>query len=825
MAGEDITEKNAPTAQDEPKMNDKNPEGIEDADSESAATSSNSTNGIMTPATTEDEVSQPELPSWFKSCIKTFEELAECDIPLTINDASNNQAPETEKPDHYVIDSVMYESLFDIVFPRGTKEQQDDSDMEPPRKFCHDAMALRMPHESHGQQFLNLVVQRFARDIGADIITLGLHDFENLATHFATLSGHSLPEGMSTFRDLYFEEPEKPSETPKSDEKPGTSSSDPEKPKSTDTEPEKPEKPEPEKEARKKLPFPFAQLFTSTLDKRGSQVGTPENKERPIIILLPEVADDFYKSPRNVLTHLRDAVKEAKDQGKEIAVIAIDNQEDRIYGCYYWGPSPSDDDGFLSDLGFNPVKAVQIIVPVKTDLQKKLLEQDHKKTTQKVNIRKLQRKVQEGQKVPSFSGSLEPHVDWRLSEESFATKRLNDPNFNDREIELTASALGTNSDIENVERVFARLKVLHEWMEEEEKTPPPGQWDSLHEDARKAIETIKGDSCKYKHENSLLDSIVSSDTVEQSWKDIEVDEDTKSTIKQLVDLASSDPKSQYGLLSKSRIRGALLYGPPGTGKTQLARVLAHEYKAVMIHVSAAELESKWVGESEKQIKALFNLGSMVAPSIIFIDEADALFRKRGPDDRSWERSRLNELLNQQDGLKASKMPPFLLLATNHPNDLDDAVMRRVPARLFIGLPSRSAREKIFSIFLRDEKVDPSVNLSQLAGRTAGFTGSDIKTICTQAALICQDELDKAEKSSETRVLTKGHFDAALARTGPTVSDGAVRQIRDFAKKFDPSAVQKMDRAASRAQEFPLPSPWRNIADPGLTALDGIWRGV
>ncbi|KAI1658946.1 AAA-domain-containing protein [Daldinia decipiens] len=784
MTGEDITGKNAPTAQDMPTVNDKISEGIQDDNSESAATLEDSTNEIMTPATTEDDVAQPELPPWFKSCIKTFEELVECDIPLTINDSSSNQAPETERPENYVIDSVMYESLFDLVFPQDTKGQQDHSDMDLPIKFRHDAMALRMPHISHGQQFLNLVVQRFARDIGADIITLGLHDIENLATHFATLSGHSLPVGMSTFRDLYFVKPSP-------------------------------------KQERKKLPFPFAQLFASTSDKRGSsQRATAGKQERPIIILLPEVAEDFYKCPRDILTHLRGAVNEARSQGQEIAVIAIDNQNDPVYGSY-WPPPPSDDGEFLFDLGFNPVSAVQVIVPIKTDLQKRLLEQDCKKVIQKVNIRKIQERIRERQKARSFSGLLEPHVDWKLPSESFATKRLNDPYFKDREMELIASALGANLTIENVEKAFARLKMLNEWMQEKEETSPSGQWDRLHEDARRAIETIKGDSIKYEYEHILLDSIVNSDTVEQSWKDIEVDEDTKSTIKQLIDLASSDPKSQYGLLSKSRIRGALLYGPPGTGKTQLARVLTHEYKAVMIHVSAAELQSKWVGDSEKLIKALFNLGSMVAPSIIFIDEADALFRKRGSDDRSWERSHLNELLNQQDGLKASKIPPFLLLATNHPNDLDDAVMRRVPARLFIGLPSRSAREKILGIFLRDEKVDSSVNFSHLAGRTAGFTGSDIKTICTQAALICQNELDKSDKSGETRVLTKGHFDAALARTGPTVSDGAIQQIRDFAKKFDPSAIQKMDRIGRDQETSDLPK--EDVADPAHTTLDDIWR--
>jgi SpoVK/Ycf46/Vps4 family AAA+-type ATPase len=164
----------------------------------------------------------------------------------------------------------------------------------------------------------------------------------------------------------------------------------------------------------------------------------------------------------------------------------------------------------------------------------------------------------------------------------------------------------------------------------------------------------------------------------------------------------SNPKSAYGVLKKGRINGALLYGPPGTGKTHLARVLARESNAVMIHASGAELVSKWVGETEKLIKGLFNLGRMVSPSIIFIDEADALFRARGSDDRDHERSRMSQLLNETDGLKRAANPPFVLLATNFPHQLDNAVLRRVPGRLYIGLPSAPARKRIFSICLTEE---------------------------------------------------------------------------------------------------------------------------
>uniref|UniRef100_A0A0B7JSE5 AAA+ ATPase domain-containing protein n=1 Tax=Bionectria ochroleuca TaxID=29856 RepID=A0A0B7JSE5_BIOOC len=254
-------------------------------------------------------------------------------------------------------------------------------------------------------------------------------------------------------------------------------------------------------------------------------------------------------------------------------------------------------------------------------------------------------------------------------------------------------------------------------------------------------------------DESLLSML---DDVNQGWSAIEIEEDLKQAITQMLDLASSNPDQQAGILRHSRINGVLLYGPPGTGKTHLARVLAHEYGAVMIHVSAAELENKYVGETEKAIKGLFNLAAMVYPSIIFIDEADSLFRKRQPDDYDWTRSRLNTLLAQTDGLIKNRRQPFLLIATNHPGDLDEAILRRL-------------------------------RLRDIAARTTGFTGSDLHTVCVQAALIGQAEQRKHGGEQARRVLKHAHFEEALGRCGPTVSDSAMEAIREFAEKFDPSA--------------------------------------
>ncbi|KAF1979881.1 AAA-domain-containing protein, partial [Bimuria novae-zelandiae CBS 107.79] len=287
------------------------------------------------------------------------------------------------------------------------------------------------------------------------------------------------------------------------------------------------------------------------------------------------------------------------------------------------------------------------------------------------------------------------------------------------------------------------------------------------------------------------------------WSDIQLDVEIEETIKQMVDQPANTGRAAYGILKKGRIGGALLYGPPGTGKTHLARVLARECQATMLSASAADIVSMWVGETEKAIKGLFNLGRMLAPSIIFIDEADSLFHARGPGDRSWERSRTNQLLTEMDGLVKLKTAPFVLLATNFPRQLDHAVLRRTPSRLHIGLPSFEGRKNIFRICLREETVNDDVDWEDLSRKSMGYSGSDIQIVCVQAALICQASPTDVDAQG-IRILKKVHFDRAFLRSAPTVSAAALSQIREFAKEFDPGTWSKMkadsemqSRAAAR----------------------------
>ncbi|KAI4286426.1 MAG: hypothetical protein L6R35_004323 [Caloplaca aegaea] len=244
----------------------------------------------------------------------------------------------------------------------------------------------------------------------------------------------------------------------------------------------------------------------------------------------------------------------------------------------------------------------------------------------------------------------------------------------------------------------------------------------------------------------------------------------------------------YGILKRGRIGGALLYGPPGTGKTHLARVLARESKTITICASAADIEGAYVGETEKAIQGLFNLGRMLSPCIIFLDEADSLFGSRKSGDKIWERSRINQLLHEMDGVKKFRSGPFTLLATNFPYELDSAVLRRVPSRIHIGLPSLEARQRIFQTYLAEEELHPDVNLCDLAEKSQGYTGSDIQTGCVQAALICDTFIGHDAR----RHIMNIHFDKAFRRSAPTVSQGALAKIKDFSKEYNPSALERKE---------------------------------
>jgi len=250
---------------------------------------------------------------------------------------------------------------------------------------------------------------------------------------------------------------------------------------------------------------------------------------------------------------------------------------------------------------------------------------------------------------------------------------------------------------------------------------------------------------------------------------------------------------KYGVLATDRIPGVLLYGPPGTGKTLLARAVAKESGATVLEVSGSEVFDMYVGEGEKNVKAIFSLAKKLSPCVVFIDEADAIFGSRhSHSTRTTHREIINQFLKEWADMQSNA---FIMVATNRPFDLDDAVLRRLPRRILVDLPTVEDRQEILKIHLAAEILAPSVSLQSLAEQTTLFSGSDLKNLCVSAALACVREENaaatkaKAEKQSftfpEKRTLDDRHFQTALQEITASISDdmSSLTAIRKFDEKY------------------------------------------
>lgn len=296
-----------------------------------------------------------------------------------------------------------------------------------------------------------------------------------------------------------------------------------------------------------------------------------------------------------------------------------------------------------------------------------------------------------------------------------------------------------------------------------------------------------------KHEKKLLHGVIDAQEIKVGFEDVHATDDTKEALRTLTTLALTRPDAfQYGVLAKDKLSGILLYGPPGTGKTMLAKAVAKQSGATMLTVSGSDIYNMYVGEGEKNVRAVFSLAKKLAPTVIFIDEGDAILGSRGDGERKSHRELINEFLKEWDGM--NETTAFIMVATNRPFDLDDAVLRRLPRKLLVDLPDQKDREAILRLHLKDETLDSEVSIAQLAEKTPLYSGSDLKNVAVSAALAAvREENEEAEKSQgdgvktypERRVLKQKHFDKALEEISASVNEdmGSLRAIKQFDERY------------------------------------------
>ncbi|MCD6372096.1 MAG: CDC48 family AAA ATPase [Thermococcus sp.] len=279
------------------------------------------------------------------------------------------------------------------------------------------------------------------------------------------------------------------------------------------------------------------------------------------------------------------------------------------------------------------------------------------------------------------------------------------------------------------------------------------------------------------------------------WDDIGGLEDVKEELKEAVEWPLKYPEAFIGL-GITPPKGILLYGPPGTGKTLLAKAVATESEANFIAIKGPEVLSKWVGESEKNIREIFRKARQAAPTVIFIDEIDAIAPRRGTDVNRVTDRLINQLLTEMDGIQENS-GVVVIGATNRPDIIDPALLRpgRFDRLILVPAPDEKARLEIFKVHTRRVPLAEDVSLEELAKRTEGYTGADIEAVVREAAMLAMRRalqegiIRPGMKADEVRgkvKVTMKDFEEALKKIGPSVSKETMEYYRKIQEQFKQS---------------------------------------
>ncbi|CAG9800374.1 unnamed protein product [Chironomus riparius] len=317
-------------------------------------------------------------------------------------------------------------------------------------------------------------------------------------------------------------------------------------------------------------------------------------------------------------------------------------------------------------------------------------------------------------------------------------------------------------------------------------TPPLRSRTPQGQQPTQNIISVKG--VEQKLVQTIMDEIIEGGQ-KVEFNDIAGNEAAKQALKEMVILPAVRPELFTGL--RTPAKGLLLFGPPGNGKTLLARAVANECAATFFSISAASLTSKYVGDGEKMVRALFSVARELQPSIIFIDEIDSLLSERSQSEHEASRRLKTEFLIQFDGLPTNSTESekiVVMAATNRPTDLDEAALRRFPKRVYVTLPDFDTRLVLLSSLLQKQNSPLKEDeLKILARATEGYSGSDLTALARDAALEPIRGLDleqvKEMDLSKVRSITMSDFHNSLKRIRKSVSPASLKEFERWSQEY------------------------------------------
>lgn len=343
-----------------------------------------------------------------------------------------------------------------------------------------------------------------------------------------------------------------------------------------------------------------------------------------------------------------------------------------------------------------------------------------------------------------------------------------------------------------------------------------------------------------KYEKALVSNIISPQELGVTYDMIGGLDSAKESLRQAITYPLKYPWLYSEGIAQEAVKGVLLFGPPGTGKTMLAKAVATEGGATFLTIDAGTIENKWLGESEKNAKAVFTLARHIAPCVIYLDEVDSILssREQGDDSSHGTLTSVKTTLMQEwDGLRTTKDRVVVIASTNRPFDLDEAVLRRLPRRILVDLPDLKTRREIMEVTLANNRLSSEVNLTSIAMQLEGYSGSDIKEVCREAVVRVSHErarmlesgndasqetgdalttteffaadvatsIDDAMEQEESplRAVSVGDFKLAMKKLKASVNDNGreMQKVMEWNSKYGEITEKKRSKGAVNMQMY------------------------